>query len=174
MHDLAPLKLASQSAVDWDNARVPGRMLTGFDALHLKVIPARGRALSITFGFPGPLTASRVGNIEALWIGPGEWLLIASPEHLCDLDKIQGRTNQSGIASVRCGSRLNILDFDAKVRVFAGLTGLPATALEPSRVARTRLADIPVILATGADGATRIIVDRTYAAHLRAFLDHAI
>ena len=174
MHDLAPLKLAAPSAVGWDTARIPGRRLEGFDAVHLKAAPAREPELSTRFGFPGPLAASRIGDVEALWIGPGEWLLVASPEHLSDLDTLQGRTDDGAIASVRCGNRLCILQLEADADAFAGLTGLPAAALEPGRVARTRLADLPVILAANAAGAMRMIFDRTYAPHLRAWLDRAI
>lgn len=175
MHDLAPLKLASPITVGWEEARIPSCMLTGFDAIHLKAVPARENELLTTYGLPDSLAASMVGNVEALWIGPGEWLLLARSPHLRELDQIQHRTNEEGIASVRCGSRLCILELDMEADVLAGLTGLPTAALEPNRVARTRLAGILVTLAANADGSTmRIIFDRSFAPHLRAWLDCAI
>lgn len=175
MADLAPLKLVPPLVLSWDKMRIPARMLEGFDAVHLKVVPARERELCTTYDFPGPLTASTLGNMEMLWIGPGEWLVVVSPEYLSDLDKFQDWTNKASIASVRCGSRLGILKLDTEADLLAGLTGLPTLALKPNRVARTRLAGILVTLAATANGSTmRIIFDRSFAPHLRAWFDRAI
>lgn len=173
MHDLAPLNLASPSVLSWKAARIPAKLSGDFEGLHLKVPPGREGDVIGRFRLPGPLAASKVGNIDALWLGPGEWLVFVTKD-LRELSELQGRLGSAGIASVRCGSRLCLLELEAEAELLAGLTGLVPDALGPGRAARTRLADIPVTLTASTEGAMRLIFERSYAPHLRAWLDSAI
>lgn len=173
MHDLAPLKLASPAVADWSRARIRARLESGFGAVHLKrarsVDPGPGRKL----GLPEMLTSARIGVVEAFSIAPDEWLLIASVGSVHELIKMRGACEALGFVWVDCQSSIQILEVYASANLVASLAGLPDCAIKPGAVARTRLADIPVVIAANT-GSVRLLFDRTYAPHLRAWLDCAI
>jgi sarcosine oxidase gamma subunit len=152
---------------------VPAHTISGYEAIRIKARPAKEPELIGSLALPGPLEAARIGNIDALWMGPGEWLLLAAPDVQIELDEWEGKLSARHVAAARCGNALVIFKFDAGAATFARLSGLPVQALEHRRVARTRLADIPVTLFGGAEHSIWLIFDRTYAPHLQAWLDHA-
>lgn len=173
MHDLAPLKLRTPAVADWSAARLPGRLRSGFAAAHLKAGRVADVVENSAWGLPPALALTTKGSTEALWVGPGEWLLVCPAQHDGELEDLRRKLGEQGIRSVRCESRLHILDLDVPARLVCDLTGLPGGSLAPCRVARTRLAEIAVIIAAASDGAISMIFDRTYAPHVRAWLDRA-
>lgn len=173
MHELAPLTMPSFPVAGWEGAPIPSTMLSGYEVLHVKGRPDRESALIGMLGFPSSLQVSSLGPLEACWMGPAEWLLLASTGFLHDLDKMEDVLRVERVPSVRCGSRLQILDFGPVISLFRDLTGLPGAALAPGRTARTRLADVPVTLAVRGDGRIRLFFERIHAPHLRTWLERA-
>lgn len=172
MHDLAPL-MAGSTIAAWTHAPIPARVIDNYHARHFKMHADSEAGAVALSRLPGPLTIARLGDVDALWIGPGEWLALATTASRVALRELEDWTRTNGIASVSCESRLVVLAFAAPVDAIAHLTGLPATSLAPGRVARTRLADIPVTIVVDNDQAFRLILDRTHAPHLRAWFDRA-
>lgn len=174
MHDLAPLKLATPTTLDWESAAIPCRDLTGQMILHVKAVIDRASQLAATLGLADPGRIAMIGAIECCWMGPGEWLLFASAEHGEQLAALQTHAVENGAATAHAGDRLVVLELDASAELLSGLTGLPEEVLRPGRAARTRLADIPVTIAASLSARFRLLFDRTYAPHMRAWLDCAI
>jgi heterotetrameric sarcosine oxidase gamma subunit len=114
------------------------------------------------------------GNIEALWLAPGEWLLLAGRDRVQEVTEIRERLEKSRIATADCSDRLTIIELDPLTTPIGALTGLSRQVLEPGGVARTRLADIHVTVSVGSTKQIRLIFDRTFAVHMRGWLDRAI
>lgn len=174
MHDLAPLKLASPAALDWERAAIPGRHLTGQMILHVKTVLDRASQLEATLGLAGAGRIAMIGAIECFWMAPGEWLLLASAEHREQFAALELHAVESGAATARAEDRLFLLELDATAELLSGLAGLSDQTLRPGRVARTRLADLPVTIVAGLSTRFRLLFDRTCAPHMRAWLDRAI
>lgn len=173
MHDLAPLKLATPTTLDWESAAIPCRHLTGQMILHVKTVLDRASQLEATLGLAEAGRIVMIGPVECCWMGPGEWLLFAPAEHSEQLAALQTHAVENGASTAHAGDRLVVLELDASAELPSGLTGLPEEALRPGRAARTRLADIPVTIAAGLGTRFRLLFDRTHAPHMRAWLDRA-
>lgn len=174
VHDLAPLKLASSAALDWETAAIPGRHLTGQMILHVKTVLDRASQLEATLGLAGAGRIAMIGPVECFWMGPGEWLLLAPTEHREQLAALELHALANGAATAPTDDRLVVLELNTVAELLSGLTGLPDEMLRPGRVARTRLADIPVTIVAGLSTRFRLLFDRTCAPHMRAWLDRAI
>lgn len=174
MHDLAPLRLASGDILDWALAPIPGTALTDLVALHIKALPAGSSRLQATLGFAEAGSISVIGSVDSLWMGPGEWLLVTSAAHGEQLEALGRRAANHGAGVVDAQDGLAIIELDVDADLLAGLAGLPSRGLRPGCVARTRLADVPVMIAAAATSPFRLIFDRTHAPHFRAWLDRAI
>ena len=173
MHDVAALTLGSPSAIRWDTARLPARLRVDVTAIHVKAGRMRADEVAAKFRLPGPLERSTLGEADAFWLAPGEWLLLTPDQDARAMRDLRTRAAQSGVAASPCGDRLIVLQLDASNDILARLTGLTGEALGPGRVARTRLADIPVILAAEPDAQMLLIFDGTFAVHLHGWLDRA-
>jgi hypothetical protein len=173
VHSLAPLKLAGHPDLRWSDAPIPVREIEDIDAALLKAPYFRESDLVATLDLPAELAKTRIGKNDDLCIGITEWILLARPDHVGKLDELLRWAEDRGIGSTRCGDRLCILELDAPRSLLASLTGLRCEALATGRVARTRLADIRVTFAAIAEGTTWLIFDRSYAPHVRAWLDRA-
>lgn len=173
MHDLAPLKLASPIIDEWSRARIPARLESGFLAGQLKLGRSRDADVGRRLGLPGLLGSTMIGAVEALSIGPGEWLVLALDKHAHELAQLRNAYEAEGISWIPCESRIRILTIDASRSLVASLAGLPQGSLNTGHVVRGRLADLPVVIAA-TETAVRLIFDRTYVSHLRAWLDRAI
>jgi heterotetrameric sarcosine oxidase gamma subunit len=149
-------------------------MLTHYAIAHAKTLPGRAEHLEATIGFSEAGRSALIGQIECLWIGPGEWLLIVPAEQKDQLADLRRSAADKGAATADAEDRLTILALDMGADQVAGLTGLKLTDLCPRHVSRTRLADIPVVIAAGTGAMFRLLFDRSYAPHVRAWLDRAL
>lgn len=174
MHDLAPLHLAWTAVPDWENAAIPSRTLTGRVVLHIKTSPLRASQLGATLDFPEAGRVAEIGPVECLGIAPGEWLLIAPAEHKGQLAALARQAAEKDAAVAQADDRLTILELDATAELLARLTGLVEDSLRPGRIARTRLADIPITIMASPGADLRLIFDRIHAPHFRAWLERAI
>ena len=115
-----------------------------------------------TLGLPRePDTWAALGEGEALWLGPDEWLLIggAPPTRA---DSIVDVSANRAIFDLEGGTRLALLEQGCSLD------------LHPSRwrggmCAQTLLGGVPVILQER-DGATRVLVRPSFANHLVGWL----
>jgi heterotetrameric sarcosine oxidase gamma subunit len=173
MHDLAPVAISLSSEIDWESAALPARLLTGTIAYRLKTArPAT--ALSATLGLPEAGQVAVYPNFEAIWLGPGEWLLIAPQAGESALARwIDEALTDRGGAAVPAGDGLAMIALENKSNLFSRLTGLRAETFAPGRTARTRIADTAVVFVGGVTGVVRLIFDRAQAHHIRRWLDCA-
>jgi heterotetrameric sarcosine oxidase gamma subunit len=131
-------------------------------------------ALESTLAFPRPGRIKLIGAVEALSTAPGEWLVIAPSEKSDQLAKLRRHAAMAEIATADASDRVVVLELDVTVNSLARVTSLAVAALQPGRVSRVRVADIAIIVACGPGTRLRILVDRTHAPHLRAWLDRAV
>jgi sarcosine oxidase subunit gamma len=109
-----------------------------------------------------PVAANRCTDTE-LWLGPDEWLVLDGREQdypvACDVS-----ANRVCLELAGPGARA----------VLAGGTPIDLRALEPGCCAQTLLARAQVILQCTAPDSFRILVRRSFAPYLRAWLEDAI
>jgi heterotetrameric sarcosine oxidase gamma subunit len=172
--ELAPLKLATPVKLDWKAAPIGARQITGLAIRHVKVAQHSVPTLVAALTLPGAGRIANVGPVECFWIGPGEWLMLAAAERHDELGMLERNASEHGAAGIAVEDRLTVLQVDATADLLCALTGLTAETLAAGRVARTRLADIPVIIAAGPVAGFRLLFDRTFAPHMRGWLDRAI
>jgi heterotetrameric sarcosine oxidase gamma subunit len=173
MAELAPLPLASAALPCWESAQIPATELTGLRILHIRV-PSRHVFAEENLGFPKRQRISWNGDLESIWLGPGEWLVLSRAPDEQPLKEIGQEVAGLGGAVTQAQDRLLALELHASIQLLCGLTGLAKDNLALGCVARTRLADIPVIIAAAAAEKFHLLFDRTYAQHMRAWLDRAI
>ncbi len=165
MADLAAWPSMHGSEVTWDGAAIAARPVEGFRLFRVK-FAGESEEGAKALGLPdcGHATPS------ALAIGPGDWLLI-HPE--ADADAAAARVTTAGGYAIEVSDALIVLDLKDATQVLSRLTGLGIACFEPGRTARTRLAGIAVVLAGLDMGGVRMIFDRSYARHMRRYLDLA-
>src|SRR5690606_2300994 len=131
VHELAPLALARRAPIGRPTAPIGCRPLEGLLLRHVKTRPERAALLETTLGLPQNCRAAMIGQIDALWIGPGEWLLLAASaqgEPLADLER---HLAENGAAMSAAEARLLVIELDTEIDTLEGLSGLPASALRP-------------------------------------------
>jgi sarcosine oxidase subunit gamma len=121
-----------------------------------------------------PNTWTAGGGREALWLGPDQWLLVGPPGSAPAITAELGRA--------LAGEHHSVVDTSAN-RTVVELTGdgrldllaqgcaldLHPRAWRPGRCAQTLLARVPVLLQER-EGATRVFVRASFAAHLAGWL----
>lgn len=168
MADFAPALYASP-AIAWSEAAIPCRPLAGISLFRLKS-SRRGERLVRELSLPGVGQASST----AAWVGAGEWLLFARDEERGDLIR---RLEEQRVAAAAYWAELSdallVLECDCDAALVSRLMGLPEPALAEGRAARTRVAGVAVLFIRTEAG-MRMIFERSYDRHLRAWLDRAI
>jgi sarcosine oxidase subunit gamma len=123
---------------------------------------------------PEPNTWTARGGREALWLGPDQWLVVGPPGSAPAITAELGRALQ--------GEHHSVVDTSAN-RTVVELTGdgrldllaqgcaldLHPRAWRPGHCAQTLLARVPVLLQER-EGATRVFVRASFAAHLAGWL----
>ena len=173
MHDLAPATIMLSSEIDWESAALPARLLTGTIAYHLKTAK-HAAAVASALGLPDAGQVTRHPDFEAIWLGPGEWLLIVSQaEERALARRIDNALAGNSGAAVPAGDGLVTIALEKGTDLLASLTGLRAETFAPGRAVRTRIANTAVILTGSASGVVRLIFDRAQSHHIRRWLDRA-
>jgi len=126
-----------------------------------------------------PSTVAASGNIDVLWLGPDEWLVVAPAEDsgLADrLDAALAGLHHSVIDVSQGRVALELEGADARVVLAqAASLDLRPRAFGPGRSAQTPLARIPVILqARDAPARLRIFVRASFAPYLTEWLQSTI
>lgn len=165
MHDLAATRTDLAAEVDWSGCRVPVHPLTDCCAWHVKA-GAQAAAVAAQLALP----ASGRATAQALAIGPGDWLMIATASEMSALAAMIMAV--PGAYAVDVSDALLVLDVGAAGPLMARLTGVEEARFGDGHVARTRLANVPVIFTTSC-GRVRMILDVSHARHMRAFLEIA-
>jgi heterotetrameric sarcosine oxidase gamma subunit len=151
--------------VTWDGTAIPVHLREGLRLFRVKFAgdAAQGaKALS--------LPDSGHATPTALAIGPQDWLLI-HPD--AEAGATAAAIAVAGGYAIEVSDALIVLDCDNADQMLGRLTGLDVACFGPGRTGRTRLAGIAVVL-TGLDvGGVRMIFDRSYARHMRRYLDLA-
>jgi sarcosine oxidase, subunit gamma len=124
-----------------------------------------------------PNTWTAGGDREALWLGPDQWLVVGAPGSAPAVAAALGRA--------LAGEHHSVVDTSAN-RTVVELAGdgrsdllaqgcaidLHPRAWRPGRCAQTLLARVPVLLQER-EGATRVFVRASFAAHLAGWLHAA-
>ena len=166
MAELAAWPVVPIEDVSWEGTPVPARLCEGWCLFRVRVLDG-----DMPHAQACGLPECGAATPNALGIGPGDWLLLY-PEAARDAAETEIAA-AAGYA-VEVSDALIILDLHAAAAPISRLTGLEDASFAPGRVARTKLAGIPVIL-TGLDERTvRMIFDISYARHMRRYLDLAL
>ncbi|MFI0356467.1 sarcosine oxidase subunit gamma [Actinomadura sp. 9N407] len=134
-------------------------------------------------GMPGPGHATGDGSPHVLWLGPGWYLIVdrtgCAPGLLAGLHDALG-----GECGGVCGSAVDV----SAARTILELSGPAAPAVlshgcpldlhprvfVPGRCARTRLAQVPIVLHQTGAGEYRLLAASSYAVHLVHWLRDAM
>ena len=142
--------------------------------VDLRADPALAPRLPLTPPLE-PDTWTAGGGREALWLGPDQWLVVGPPGSAPAITAALGRA--------LAGEHHSVVDVSAN-RTVVELTGddarldllaqgcaldLHPRAWRPGRCAQTLLARVPVLLQER-EGATRVFVRASFAAHLAGWL----
>ncbi|HEX6131067.1 MAG TPA: sarcosine oxidase subunit gamma family protein [Actinomycetota bacterium] len=160
--DLA--RLASETA-----GRVAAVEVAGLAQVAVRVEPSSAEGLPVRLPLE-PNTVAVDGDVETLWLGPDEWLLVGPEASVA--------TAAAALADALAGAHHGLVDVGAN-RAIVELTGrgrhrllshgcpidLHPRAWRPGACAQTLLARAPVLLQEQAR-ATRVFVRPSYGDHL--------
>ena len=130
----------------------------------------------IGLALPAPLETSVRGNYTLLWLTPAEWLLELPTEETDSLQIALSRRLATSLATVTDMSDAfaccEVSGARAAEALMSGCSlDLHTHSFPSGRVARTALADIPIIIRKiGEPNHFRCLVDRGFAGHLRDWL----
>ncbi len=175
-----------------DGLAVPGRALPGPEPVLLRALPWRGLVMlrgdpaavagpvgrAIGCALPDRLRSAAGRDVEALWLGPDAWLLLA------DLPAVAGL--QDRLRAVLLGAHHAVVDVSHR---FAGigvdgprardvlnagcLLDLHPRAFAPGAVTRTLLGKATVILVKRHDYRFELLVEGSFAPYAWRFLENA-
>ena len=164
--------------VDEPRLRI-ARVSAGLLLLQSTFAPPLQEALGSEIGLelPAPLAASVCGDYTVLWLTPAEWLLELPANKTESLRNALTQRLATSLAVVTdmsdafaccevSGTRA------AEIMMSGCSLDLRTQAFPARRVARTALADIPVIIWNpgGEPQRLRCLIDRSFAGHLRDWL----
>lgn len=151
---------------------------TGFLLLQSTAVSALQDALTseVALRLPAPGETSVRGEYALLWLTPAEWLLECPASQTDSLQSAITRRVAPSLAVVTdMSDALECFELSgaraAEVLMSGCSLDLDAGIFPAGRVARTALADVPVIIRkTGEPHGFRCLVDRSYARHIRDWL----
>lgn len=147
-------------------ASLSARPIDSLRLIHLKA--GRGAA---AIADRLDLPAATAATDKAAWLGPGEWLLFDYGG-----DWSAALIAARGIGTLAWSDASDMfcaLDLGDARPLLGRLTGLVPTSFEAGRTVRTCLAGIRVTLLGRPDGVW-LLFERSYAVHLRCWLDTAL
>lgn len=171
---------------------MPERSITGAEPVTLTALPFCGKlilragdsargpaAMALGVDLPGVMQSAAVGQTEALWLGPGEWLVLTGSDQ-ADATAASLRTALAGThhAVVVVSDRMTGIGLaGARARdvLNAGCPlDLHPSAFAPGAVTRTVLAKAPVVLRRPAEPeAFELWVNGSFAPYAWLFLENA-
>lgn len=169
----------------------PGRSVPGPAPVTLTALPFTGKLILrgddavaqaaagvLGFALPPALHSAAGGSVQALWLGPDEWLLLVPAEHAAGLTESL-RAALAGLhhAIVEVGDRLTGIALDGPPVREVLNAGCPLdlhpAAFTPGSVARTVLGKAAIILHR--DGTDRFVIhlNGSFAPYAWLFIENA-
>ncbi|MFJ3672836.1 sarcosine oxidase subunit gamma [Streptomyces sp. NPDC090106] len=126
---------------------------------------------------PGPLRAERAGDVEVLWLGPDEWLLVAPDGHRDDLlPRLRSAIGDEFATVTDVSAQRTALSLAGplvrEVLAQGCAIDLDARVTPVGACLTTLLAQAPVTLVVHGEGATavRLLVRASFSAYLATWL----
>lgn len=177
----AHLRHLARALAAGSSERVRLAEAAGLGQLDLRLMPEEPGAITAAaavIGVEPPTEPGRVaagGDIEALWLGPDQWLVLG-PADACrriavELERSLADRHAAVTDVTDARAILDLTGAGAAAVLAKGCAlDLDARGFAPARVVQTLLARVPVVLQRRAPDAWRILVRPSYAEHLADWL----